>query len=225
MAARDERTERTCQEPGCRRPHYARGWCGMHHKRWLRTGSPVRGQPPATCSFHGCERDAKTRGWCHAHYQQWRRHGDVARMRPVRGATGPCEVAGCDRRRHARGYCAAHYRRLVLTGDVGADAPIRIVSGEGFEHHGYWIVPVPRGERWLVGGDHKAAEHRLVMARHLGRALHADESVHHRNGDRTDNRLENLELWSASHPSGQRVVDKVAWAIELLRRYAPDRLG
>jgi len=62
-------------------------------------------------------------------------------------------------------------------------------------------------------------EHVWVMEQHLGRALLPEESVHHINGVRHDNRLENLELWSSSHPAGQRVSDKVAWAREILALY------
>jgi hypothetical protein len=67
-------------------------------------------------------------------------------------------------------------------------------------------------------------QHHLVMERHIGRLLLPGESVHHKNGDRTDNRLENLELWSSSQPAGQRVEDKVTWALEILRTYQPEAL-
>ncbi len=61
------------------------------------------------------------------------------------------------------------------------------------------------------------AEHRMVVSNNIGRALFEHETVHHKNGQRDDNRLENLELWSESQPAGQRVEDKINWCIEYLR--------
>lgn len=63
-------------------------------------------------------------------------------------------------------------------------------------------------------------QHRLVMERVLGRPLAADETVHHRNGIRTDNRPENLELWVSWQPHGSRVEDLVSFAKEVLARYS-----
>lgn len=89
--------------------------------------------------------------------------------------------------------CSAQYRNIS---DMTA-LPEGTVRPHG---SGYVMVKVAGG--WVM-------QHRVVMAQILGRPLEAHERVHHRNGDRADNRPENLELWKVKKkdPAGVRADD------------------
>ena len=134
-----------------------------------------------------------------------------------------CVVEGCERGAETALYCRSHYRRFKRYGDPMGGGPVRVNTGGGSISHGYRFVPVPPELRHLVSpGRRHELEHRLVMAQALRRPLARDEVVHHKNGDRLDNRIENLELWSSAQPKGQRVEDKLAFARMLFERYDPE---
>jgi len=100
--------------------------------------------------------------------------------------------------------------------------PIDHVFHKGPRGEGYLNK---KGYRLMVSkhpsgkGHIRKYQHVIVMEKHLGRALFENERVHHKNGERDDNRLTNLELWSIAQPPGQRVEDKIKFYVEFLNQY------
>ncbi len=62
-------------------------------------------------------------------------------------------------------------------------------------------------------------EHVFVMSNYLGRPLEKGETVHHKNGRRNQNNIENLELWPSNHGKGQRAEDLLKYAYQIIEKY------
>jgi hypothetical protein len=183
------------------------------------------------CAIEDCNRDAVTRGWCQRHYRRWWRYGDP--LKTTYNVDGPkpvCSVPDCGREAnntatrpgarfaHLGPLCGKHYVRAFqgrpLRPAIGRE------RGDGTYIGGYRYVKAP--DRSSARKNKYIAEHRLVMEEVLGRHLLPHENVHHINGVRSDNRIENLELWSSSQPKGQRARDKLEWAREIIALYEPN---
>jgi hypothetical protein len=159
-----------------------------------------------------CPRKHKAFGWCQAHYQRWQTKGDVlAEISFRRYRKEGCAIPGCPRRHYAREWCRGHWEAWHRHGDP--NVKLRAPKGQAdFLHEGYHYIHVD---------GRIVAEHRYVMEQILGRPLLPGETPHHKNGQRSDNRPENLELWIRKQPQGQRAKDLLAWAREIIARYEP----
>lgn len=162
------------------------------------------------------------------HRQRFLTHGTTDAT--PRTPRQPCRFPDCHRQRKSLGYCGTHYIQLRTRGDE------QLLTESLPGHRGGWPTGVLRstidekgyvrlqmmyrdGDKWKLLS---IREHVHVMQRHLGRPLDPkNESVHHRNGNRADNRLENLELFAThSHGSGQSVDDLHAEITRLRARVA-----
>ncbi len=218
-----------CGLSGCLRTRSATADLCPGHQVQRRRGKPLtlfvprksRKIPFDTCSFGGCVRRVAGRSdLCKGHLAQRKMGIELRELRvlsPRGNSEKLCSFPDCGNTRAVRDYCAGHTAQLRQGRQL---APLkRQVRGGSWNiaPDGYVVKRV--GSR---GNQTTIFQHREVMSEMLGRPLRKGETVHHKNGVRHDNRPENLELWSRSQPAGQRVEDKLRWAIEMIETYAND---
>ena len=121
------------------------------------------------------------------------------------------------------GLCSSHYEKLRRHGDplhvvVKRKRPKTRRDPNKRYHKGDGYYNLYRPDHPMSNKIGYILEHRYVMSEHLGRLLESHEHVHHKDGDRGNNSIENLELWTGNHLKGVRHRDKVEQAIKFLKK-------
>jgi HNH endonuclease len=209
----------TCEIAGCDKVAVARKMCRTHYSRWHRTGDPTTAREKlpkgafTTCTVEGCDKPHVTKGLCEMHRWRVRAEGEPGEPGPrlnrrTQTPKGPCAIEGCDLPAKTKaGHCKRHYERIRRTGHPGpVGIMVRANGTGGLTQEGYIRLTLPGGRRVM--------EHVHVMEQLLDRQLEPGENVHHKNGIRSDNRPENLELWVSMQPTGQRVEDLITFVVE-----------
>jgi len=185
---------------------------------------------------------------------------NVSIMKPRTGRYITCEAPGCESRvwvklseEGKKRYCSAPCRNrsqerqveAVCTLDTCGKTYSRSASQIGaYCSRACYIEDLSNlGEGWIDADGYRRLsrganassvyEHRVFIEELIGRPLLPNENVHHRNGNRSDNRTDgpprlmpdgkfrtgNLELWSTAQPAGQEIGPKLDWAREMLALY------
>jgi hypothetical protein len=219
-----------CSCPGCFKKSGSKGYCRFHLYR-LKNGISFENPKPGlikTCKIENCGQEHHSKGYCRFHYQRLLNNRDInASVKKRYTNFDLCKIKHCEKRAVSLNLCSLHYRRQRI-GSWLDEWPKNLkmpdfISLEIIEKINWY----KDSQGYLVATRNKKVMrmHRVVWEAHNGRKLRPFENVHHLNGIRDDNRIENLELWVKTQPCGQRPEDLVSWVIDHYRELVEARLA
>lgn len=241
-----------CKVEGCvKEARGAKGFCQSHYVAFTRGTYALDGTrlvaprrvssygAGARCAVEGCLNRPKGRGLCAGHYQQWNDgllpidvpNRSVQKDQYRYGDEAVCAVGGCTLRPINKFMCSKHAQqreRGILDEQGNQLRPLLALGrkpkeGPIYDGAGYVLVrPSPGYPGKTRQG--RVLEHRLVMEQHLGRLLLEHEIIHHKNGNRQDNRLDNLEIMTTKEhpPAHEYTPEQAVRALEALKHNDPD---
>lgn len=146
-----------------------------------------------TCIIEGCEKNRYGNGYCRPHWYGNKQYGDPLAVREYLkgGGTGKCSIEECHRLVRAKRFCTKHLDRFTKYGSPYITKYATPGSGH-INKRGYKIIRC----------DGKAGfEHKFIVEQKLGRSLTNNEDIHHLDGNKLNNHLNNLIVLSKSDHS------------------------
>ena len=148
---------------------------------------------------------------CNLKFTPSSKHLDCPKCRYYKSKTVICSF--CKTNKHSKRYRSCGNCSNRLKPEYGTGKYIK---------SGYVMVFSKGHPRAQGSGGNYVFEHILVMEEKLGRYLKQDENVHHLNGIKDDNSVDNLELWTKPQPAGVRAKDALEWARKVIDQYGPE---
>jgi len=134
------------------------------------------------------------------HYQRWRNGRDFAAPGDLRfREPRTCSVECCERPAKSRGWCGTHYARWRIKGDPGTAPAAPAHRSTSSTYVRIWAPGHP-----LAHGDGYVLEHRKVWFDAHG-DIPPGHHIHHKDHDKMNNVVENLERLTASEHQAQHV--------------------